>query len=49
MGCAEVEIVRPGNGVIGVAMTYLNASVSFRRITGGDWLIVDVGIVNSAV
>src|SRR6266480_4642546 len=49
VGCAKVEAVRPSNRVIRVAMTGLNASVSLRRIAGGNRFIVDVGVINSAV
>ena len=48
MGCADVEVISPRDTVIWIAVTYLDACVTFRRIPSGDRLIVDVGVVNGA-
>src|SRR5207247_2118896 len=47
--CADVEIISPRDAVIWIAVTYLDARVTFRRIPSGNRLIVDIGIVNSAI
>src|SRR6266480_6965526 len=48
MGCADVEVISPRHAVIWIAVTYLDACVTFRRIPSRDRLIVDVGVVNGA-
>src|SRR5207244_2063890 len=47
--CSKIDIVTPGNSVIGIAMTYLNVRVTFRRSISSHWLIVNVGVINRAV
>src|SRR5438093_7061433 len=47
--CADVEIISPRDAVIWIAVTYFDARVTFRRIPRGNRLIVDIGIVNSAI
>ena len=47
--CADVEIISSRDAVIWIAVTYFDARVTFRRIPRGNRLIVDIGIVNSAI
>jgi len=49
VGCADVEVISPRDTVIWIAVTYFDARVTFRRIPRGNRLIVDIGIVNSAI